>query len=357
MDVSNFVCCICHNIPETVVESGCCHSLFCWDCVVKRDIGPCPCCKNILEPERCNENVAIQKLLANVPIPCPYDGCRVNVTPSTVKAHTAMCEYATVVCPNSELCGFLTRSELPAHLREDCVYRQVHCHSCEAVLPVFQLQAHLEQDCGGVIVRCTNNCSSEGIQRANLARHLSELCPNAPVPCPFALHGCDHVMPRSKIESHLASDVGKHLMAVTSLVETQQREIDQLREQVRTFQVAPAPAAPVLTAAALRECLCGLVAGYVEDCRPIIHEFARVVRLRMRWSSLAWFLLFWVCMMCVPFFMRVIALVYASAWGYNRFIAPHKRYLKRRSPVHLAAVNCLYIYSCIVVMGVCLVLF
>jgi len=298
--------------------SFCVECMFCWDCVVKRD-RLCPSCHGILEPSMCTENLAIQKLIEKVPIPCPFDGCSTLVTSSTAKAHSAVCEYATVLCPNSELCGFIARNALSLHERELCLFREVHCHSCDANLPLTQLQIHLEQECDGVVVQCPNNCSLEGVPRAYLARHLLDHCPNTDVPCPFSNHGCDHVMKRSEMESHLVNDVSKHLLAVTSLVEVQQREIAQLKEQLSN----PVPAPPLLTAADIRAC----VAGYVADYQPLIDNFAAAARMWLRWPTLLWLLLGLLCLMWVPRIMRLAAFVYVMYAGYQRFIVPFKRHL------------------------------
>jgi hypothetical protein len=313
MDVSNFVCCICHSIPSSVAESGCCHSIFCWSCVLNNGKTPCPSCGKTLEPEMCNENVAIQKLIDKIPTVCKYEGCGAAVVSSAMKAHDEVCEYALVMCPNSELCGLLARKELAVHEREKCAFRTVRCHKCEDPLSLHELQNHLEQHCPNVLVSCVHNCLAKEILRSELTRHLTFDCMNAPVTCPFANHGCDRVILRGLVEAHLKDDAGKHIMLMKTLVEEQQNEIVNLREKVRVLEASPQ---------------INLNLERLEPFQPVLQRVYDDIRPRLRWASLFWLLCMWFGLMSVHGLVRVGALIFLGVKGYKRY----GRQLRRRAP-------------------------
>jgi hypothetical protein len=239
MDACKLLCCFCHSVPSNVVATECCHSLFCWDCVLKASVDnhPCPTCKEPLNPENCRENLAVKKLVDKLLVPCRFDGCTANITVATKREHEKTCGYAPVLCRNSELCGIFTRNTVEKHEAENCPYRLVKCHMCMISVTLARLQDHLDKDCPEVIVPCINNCNTTGIKRSQLMGHMAEVCPNSIVTCPFAHYGCTHVLQRNEMERHLQQDVSKHLFLTTSVIENQQTQIAELQHQLT--QVAP----------------------------------------------------------------------------------------------------------------------
>jgi len=336
MDMSNFVCCICRNIPDSVAESGCCHSIFCWSCVLQNGKAPCPSCNKTLEPEMCNENVAIQKLIDKIPKACKNIGCSVMVPASAMQAHCEQCEYGNVLCPNSELCGLLSRKDLAGHERESCAFRTVRCHSCEDPFPLNELPVHLEQDCPNVVVECVNNCLAKGIVRVELTRHLAFDCTYAPVTCPFASYGCEQLLLRGQVEAHLKDDVGRHLLMMKSLVEAQQKEISELREQVQN-----ASNAPRIILQQTQEFLC----ENLQPFRPALERVSSDIRARLRWSSLVWFILILFGLKSVYCFVKILAIVYLCVQGYKRYVLPFRRPLwaRYRREWHLKMLSGVYV--------------
>lgn len=324
MDSSNFVCCICSNIPDTVVESSCCHSLYCWECVVQKAGTPCPACKKPLNPEGCNENIALQKLIEKIPIKCKFEKCNVTVPLSALRAHTSECGYAPTMCPNSDLCGLLQKRDLSDH-EVVCEYRKVSCHVCEEVLPLNRLQRHLDEDCPNLLIVCPNNCDSLPIPRSEMTHHLVEHCPSSYVSCPFAIHGCKDYFLRSQLDTHLRDDVGKHLLLMTSMLEAQQREITLLREQIR---VAPAP----------------LKANVDVNMDQLMAEYRPFLDLLCASFSLPdfffWVALFFIGMIFFPFPIRLIIAFLISAKGWDTVVKPAKRQLSSRNSRRVVTTYC-----------------
>jgi hypothetical protein len=340
MDASNFVCCFCKKVPDSVAESGCCHSILCWTCVLENSKMPCPSCGRTLDPEQCNENMAIQKLIDKIPVPCKYNGCNVLVTPSAMQHHVAEeCQYAPVLCPNSELCGVLTRKEVAVHEREKCAYRTVRCHSCEIPLPLNELQSHLEHNCPNVTVECIHACMTKGIKRSELSRHVVFDCAFAPVTCPFAVHGCDRVLSRVTLERHMKDDAHTHLTMTLALVESQQREIIALREEVSAMR-----AQPRINFEQIQDNL----NSQLVEFQPIVSRVVTDIRACMRWVTLFWLVLIWIALRSVPCFVKILAVIFWCAKGYQVYVQPHKRYLLNKSLWHYKTAKRAYVALCLI---------
>jgi len=342
MDISNLVCCICHKVPSGVAESDCCNSLFCWDCVLSLGKAPCPSCGKTLDPGMCSENKAIEKLIEKFPVKCKYESCNVTAPFAAMRVHEAECEHAIVMCPNSELCGFLTKQELGAHQREKCAYRKVECHNCDERLPLNELQTHVELYCPGVIVSCPMYCDSR-LKRSQIDAHLAGECPNTLVGCPFGIHGCDHVVTRSQLERHLNEDANKHLLMITSLVEAQQSEIAQLRSKVLDLQAAPA----VLNVEQIQSMVQNMVYSKLVDFQPMVNHFVSDMRARLRWATLFWVILILFGLASVHFLIRWVILIVWFARGYKVYVKPFKWELRRKSLCYVKFVNMAYLVGCL----------
>lgn len=233
---SNFVCCICHKIPSNVVESACCNSLFCWDCIVEPKSRECPSCQSQLDPATCTENLAVKKIIDSISVSCVFPGCGEKITVAERSAHEATCPNGRTLCPNSELCGILERSQLASHLVV-CQYRRIQCHMCEVPLLLLNLQDHLDTDCTEVVTECPNLCPTKMV-RKNVAQHIATVCPFSETECPFSTYGCTAKPRRSHVEAHISDDVAFHVKLISTAFNAQQTQINTLREQLAITQEA-----------------------------------------------------------------------------------------------------------------------
>lgn len=234
---NNFVCCICHQLPNDVVESGCCNSLFCWDCVVGNGaLQKCPSCNGTLNPELCSESLAVKKIIEGLSVKCNYAGCDENVTVLTRKAHEAECPKGPVLCPHSDLCGIFERATVPYHVF-NCPHRPTRCHRCDVTLSLRLLQDHLDTVCQEVLVECPNICSSE-ILRKDLSEHIAHICPNSPTDCPFTQYGCAAKPMRNGVSEHVHDAMADHMILMANCVREQQVQISTLQDQLSATQEA-----------------------------------------------------------------------------------------------------------------------
>jgi len=242
---NNFICCICKQIPHNVVESDCCNSLFCWDCVVKTPSRECPSCIQTLDPELCKENLAIKKIISGIVVNCTFNGCSDSFPVSERVAHEGVCRYRPVLCPNSELCGIIDQENLSRHLIL-CSHRRVTCNLCEAVVVYSAMQAHLADACEENDVECPNECHELGLVRKDLGEHLANLCGNSEIECPFSQYGCDAKRRRGDMDAHITENISFHVRLISDAFKSQQSQIFELREQLASqgqilSQLQPSP--------------------------------------------------------------------------------------------------------------------
>jgi len=236
MDVLSCVCVVCNKVPEAVIESLCCNSLFCWNCAIKlTDAGQtCPGCDSQLYLDQFRENYAIQKLIDNMIVGCKFEGCTARFNFPLKQEHENSCDHAPVLCPNSDLCGIMSRSALEIHL-VSCEYRHVECNLCEIPVMVKDLDSHVSNDCPESIVECINKCGIDNIVRSSMDQHLLEECPLFVVECPYKAHGCNEEFQRESTAAHLQSRAGVHLQLLSPYLEqstVMQNELVDIRNEL-----------------------------------------------------------------------------------------------------------------------------
>ncbi|KAL5491320.1 hypothetical protein EMCRGX_G016583 [Ephydatia muelleri] len=80
------------------------------------------------------------------------------------------------------------------HQTKECPMRPVQCQFCNLMIPVGQLEAHIESVCPQHLRSCPNCCVQFTLQQ--LEAHLNPRtgdCQLAEIPCPFKQYGCTFV--------------------------------------------------------------------------------------------------------------------------------------------------------------------
>lgn len=227
-------CAACGQLPLEVVESACCSSIFCWECVLK--IGKCPACNSILSGETCIPNVPLRKLINSMEKKCKYEDCHEVLKGHLLSVHEASCPYKPVVCPNSDLCGILHTKDLQKHQTDDCLYRLIECPSnCgTAGIQFMNLEKHLKSDCTELMVDCPNGCELTA-KRSTLKQHLSNDCPLENIKCEFAEYGCLHASMRISYNDHLEKEHKSHVIMLANAVKAQNQQIKDLQSKIDTL--------------------------------------------------------------------------------------------------------------------------
>lgn len=237
MEVSSCLCAVCGKLPDVVVESPCCHSLFCWECVLGLNnensdgFCLCPSCSERVQVEQFRENFAVQKIIDNMIVDCNFEECDSRFAASTRSAHENSCLFAPALCPHSDLCGIMTKGTLQQH-EGICAYRIVMCHLCGTPVTAGVLANHLSEVCTDAYINCINQCGAEGIKRSSMEAHLTNACPFTIVSCPYKINGCNEEFAREAVEVHLQSRAGVHLQMLAASIEPFQQYTMALRNEV-----------------------------------------------------------------------------------------------------------------------------
>ena len=184
-------CPVCFEIVLEPVQTSCGH-LFCTKCV--RGVTRCPAC---CEPFTSVPDHFNNRRVKSLRVKCPFtaNGCKWVGDLGDVGDHeAAQCEFQPKLCP---YCDFTT------------IHKE-------------KLQKHLTT-CNSHTFRCPNGCGTAPSRRG-FNQHLEE-CPEQLVHCKFSILGCDAVLPRKSMESHVASTAEhstefllQHVMKLTDLV-------------------------------------------------------------------------------------------------------------------------------------------
>jgi len=101
-------CAICLDIAENAVETSCCHHIYCQECLQEyannQVFSTCPECRslfNILPSQ------LARRMIGNLLVCCPYEGCDSQITRSNVEDHKLLCQYRDIKCtaPNCQFDG------------------------------------------------------------------------------------------------------------------------------------------------------------------------------------------------------------------------------------------------------------
>ena len=172
------------------VQTSCGHVFF-KKCV--RGVTRCPACHEQFTnvPDHYNN-----RRVRSLRVKCPFtaNGCKWVGDLGDVGDHeAAQCKFLPKPCP---YCDFTTKQK-------------------------EKLQKHLTT-CDSHTFRCPNGCGAAASHRG-LNQHLEE-CPEQLVHCRFSMLGCDAVLPRKSLESHVATSAEhstefllQHMMKMTVL--------------------------------------------------------------------------------------------------------------------------------------------
>lgn len=92
-------CAICLDIASAkdAVETSCCHQLFCLSCI--ENVQPCPACRK--QDYQTIPAYFARRLIGNLTVSCPNEGCREKITRSNLADHVAtQCAFIKITCPD-----------------------------------------------------------------------------------------------------------------------------------------------------------------------------------------------------------------------------------------------------------------
>ena len=195
---------------------------------------PCPMCQAI--PLKTVEDLFFKRKVRQLKVRCSNRsaGCmwvgEMGELDNHLKAGSVQgrCDFVDVECPLQ--CGVrVKRRNLNEHKSHECPKRPFTCQHCNYKAIHEKVVNDHWSICQRYPMVCPNNCSTNKIERRFLQHHLQEKCPLQKIPCKFAFAGCQSVIERKSIQSHLDEVKDRHLEMAAMKCKTIEIEVNNLK--------------------------------------------------------------------------------------------------------------------------------
>ena len=231
-----YCCMICAKVLNEPNLTDCCGQHFCRVCLEqwfeKNERKICPHCRSTSFSYM--RYLPLKRKISFFQVYCTYQeqGCDVISTVGELDAHKGVCGFASLVC--SQGCGeTVLRKEMPRHCKEECLKRKVQCQHCGKMDYFLVISGKHMKTCRDYPMRCPKGCAPQNlIKRKDLAHH-AKVCPLEQVHCTFRDVGCNEVVARKDLNSHLESNLQMHLTRMMTSYSKLKSEHDELKEECR----------------------------------------------------------------------------------------------------------------------------
>ena len=202
--IEDFKCPICLELVFEPVLTSCGH-LFCQRCVAGQT--RCPTCRDKLQ---CFRNQRDERRVKGLKVKCPNweKGCRWQGGLGDTAQHIdTNCQMEAVPCPIG--CKKkIVRGRLQEH-GETCPQRAYKCPHCQFPGTFVKVTTTHFTTCGKFPLACPAGCCSFH-SRGEMAIHLTS-CAEELVSCKYAAIGCEEVVKRKDLQTHLQDKKDYHL--------------------------------------------------------------------------------------------------------------------------------------------------
>ena len=202
--IEDLKCAICLELVYEPVLTSCDH-FFCQRCV--RGHKKCPTCQSCL---KCKRNQRVERKVKKLKVKCPNSekGCGWQGDLGDAAQHTGTnCQMEAVLCPRG--CKEkIVRGHLKDHATA-CTQSTYKCPHCWFEDSFTNVTTTHFTSCKDFPLGCPAGCHSI-LSRCKMAIHLSD-CAEELVPCKYAAIGCDEVLKRKDLQTHLQDKKDYHL--------------------------------------------------------------------------------------------------------------------------------------------------
>ena len=236
-------CPICLLILREPYQVTCCGKIFCRDCIQRITIKkkPCPTC-NEKEFENYPDK-GLKQELYSCKVFCSYKekACEwqgelgqldthLNANPDQDEQFEG-CEYMNIKCLHCAKED--QRQTIKCHQTSECWQRPFSCEMCKMFKSTYDdVTKNHAPSCKCRPVECPNGCGKV-LQHQKLESHLSSACPLLMVECEFSDAGCDAMVKRKDLMSHMSENIITHM----SLLARENRRLkSELQEQATLFK-------------------------------------------------------------------------------------------------------------------------
>ena len=202
--IDDLKCPICLELVHEPVLTSCGH-LFCQRCV--RDQTKCPTCRDELQ---CMRNQRDERKVKGLKVKCPNwkEGCRWQGDLGDTAQHRGTnCQMEGILCPTGCKKTIL-RGDSMNHA-ETCPQRAYKCPHCLFEDTFVNVTTTHFTLCEEFPLGCLAGCRSFHL-RGEMAIHLST-CAEELVPCKYVSIGCNEVIKRKNLQTHLRDRKDYHL--------------------------------------------------------------------------------------------------------------------------------------------------
>ena len=202
--IEDLKCPICLELVYEPVLTSCGH-LFCQRCV--NDQPKCPTCRDELQ---CMRNQRDERKVKGFKVKCPNweKGCEWHGDLGDTAQHRGTkCQMEAILCPTGCKDKIL-RGSLKNHA-ETCPQRAYKCSHCWFEDTFVNVTTTHFTVCEDFPLGCVAGCDSFH-SRGTMAIHLTT-CAEELVPCKYTSIGCDEVIKRKDLQTHLRDKKDYHL--------------------------------------------------------------------------------------------------------------------------------------------------
>ena len=209
--IEDLKCPICLELVYEPVLTSCGH-LFCQRCV--RDQTKCPTCRDELQ---CMRNQRDERKVKGLKVKCPNweKGCEWQGDLGNTAHHSSTkCQMEAIRCPTG--CEeMILRSDSVNH-SETCPQRAYKCPHCKLEDAFVNVTKTHFVVCEEFPLGCLAGCDSFHLC-GKMADHLSN-CEEELVSCKYASIGCNQVIKRKDLQTHLREKKDYHLEKAMDMV-------------------------------------------------------------------------------------------------------------------------------------------
>ena len=178
-----------------------------------------------------------KKLLSNVDNDDIVEGCDWAGELNYLKTHLSkVCPCVDVLCPYYCDAGMMKRRDMVEHTEHHCSERPYTCEHCGLEGTFSSINKHYSK-CSFYPIPCPLNCDISSIPRSEVDAHLKENCPLQPLECIYKNLGCKEKPLRKDLEEHQSKS--HHSVLVTSyekLTETLESSKEEMRERIQSLE-------------------------------------------------------------------------------------------------------------------------
>lgn len=270
-------------------QTGCCGSHLSEEIAtnLEEEQRPCPMCN---APKlRTTKDLYFRRLVGQVLVYCQNkgSGCKWEGAVNTLQSHLGYgsvdggeCPYVGVPCPY--LCfKHIKRRLVEWHMKEECPKRPYMCNYCNQEGSHSTIVNDHLPVCDKFPTRCPNGCE-ELLCRADIKKHVDQVCQLQAVQCQFQFAGCPATELRRKdLKKHMEQHMEAHLDTLATYCSQRDRQMEALKAQVQLLTNLVSGHHKQCQAAASN----ATDIGFVKPPEMILHNLQRLHVQKKNWNS------------------------------------------------------------------------